>query len=984
MPSAAASRPATRKSSRTASPAVRPSVDANPSSHGIQKEQATKNPGKFVEPPLLPPQPSYVDDRVPQQAVTSQMQPLGTRPSKKSKTKATLPGPSGLSQSVSALAAVEEGTPDTTPPVEIARPESRKSEHGATKRTFEEVEDDDDSTDEDEEEEEIVPQTQQGGPSRVTRSVAALQGILQRVPLDGRSVESRRALSIIIEKCVTTANEAGLPAIALAMQRMFEISEVDPNYHNCLCNIMSQKPTSEDGWLFQTTISIAKKELRKQEKQANKKRRIGDDANANDFSTRIPPQTGKTSPVKVNKGPEFAEADKVGTHTTNGDVNTMKAGVSLPPKQGERSGSSPLSSTHSDNADIAEVTSGLGSAPPTRPIAEPKSRKNAAPSKKKATTAKNKNKKAVTKSHKRRQEVFDVRYESDGFESEREAKKAKLLQKFDDDFPESHVRESVYEGKLSTDEGPGEGLSRTPFLSERPNQHPITNKVQLQPGRRSSRQVTPTTTNRTARVSKAARVKISPEKKKSGGPAGMGRVVGGGRESPLGKDERDETSSQNDDECDVCGGGGYLLCCDGCYRAFHFSCLQPPRQENDPMFDEPWFCCKCDALQDASATPSRGLFSELLQLNESENGKMFALPHGVIDHFEGVTVGAHGEYKDVVKRKRLEKSRTGYDVGPDYHKLRDKDGKLITCWQCHLSALDGRPIIPCDKAGCGLYWHLDCLDPPLAHPPAGQDNIEWHCPVHVEHDLGAVPVAKLVDEGAGSRTIRRRRPKDPTIVDTHLRRGFANNGQIEVDMDEWTDAEDEFYTQPGTNGRIHRLPQKGIILDFISKVKSTWPENAKYIGRDALPPSIKPSWQKRPGTLPSEKAAAPYSAPYSAPPATSSAAGPSQPPPARNMRNSPDTISSHDSSPAPEAPELPQTQPAPEARNFSYEEGQAALALALMSGETAGPVDQAPELASLTTALIAGQPSFTEGQKMKLRSLRDFINQALSADDNAE
>ncbi|NWH61962.1 AIRE regulator, partial [Geococcyx californianus] len=49
---------------------------------------------------------------------------------------------------------------------------------------------------------------------------------------------------------------------------------------------------------------------------------------------------------------------------------------------------------------------------------------------------------------------------------------------------------------------------------------------------------------------------------------------------------------ENEDECAVCGDGGELICCDGCPRAFHLTCLVPPLPHVPSGM---WRCVSCVA-----------------------------------------------------------------------------------------------------------------------------------------------------------------------------------------------------------------------------------------------------------------------------------------------------------------------------------------------------------------------------------------------------
>lgn len=169
----------------------------------------------------------------------------------------------------------------------------------------------------------------------------------------------------------------------------------------------------------------------------------------------------------------------------------------------------------------------------------------------------------------------------------------------------------------------------------------------------------------------------------------------------------------------------------------------------------------------------------------------------------------------------LIRHRPGYsDEQPDHFRERDSKGNLILCYSCGLASHRQYAIVTCDF--CGQHWHLDCLDPPLANPPAVNQNgkkvIDWMCPLHADQELRTVDTAIL----SGTENRRRfhlRKPKNAKHRETHLTRGFRNNGIIEVLDDLHSDSSDsEFYEQED-GPVVYKLPAKGIILDFIDKVK---------------------------------------------------------------------------------------------------------------------------------------------------------------------
>ena len=102
------------------------------------------------------------------------------------------------------------------------------------------------------------------------------------------------------------------------------------------------------------------------------------------------------------------------------------------------------------------------------------------------------------------------------------------------------------------------------------------------------------------------------------------------------------------------------------------------------------------------------------------------------------------------------------------------------------------------------------------------------CPNHADHELINMTDVASMD---GKRTIKKpasaqpqeyrrvfhtRRARQPSIVNIGLRRGFRNRGLIEVEED---DSDEESEIERELSGVIYKVPERGIKLDFIDRIK---------------------------------------------------------------------------------------------------------------------------------------------------------------------
>lgn len=283
----------------------------------------------------------------------------------------------------------------------------------------------------------------------------------------------------------------------------------------------------------------------------------------------------------------------------------------------------------------------------------------------------------------------------------------------------------------------------------------------------------------------------------------------------------------NDEFCASCSGEGKLLCCDGCTNSFHHACLEPPLNPDEEV-DGEWFCPRCIARRTKEAPSPAGLLGMVIRHVDDIIPKAYTLPLDIRDYFEGVRTGDEGEYDELGPPRTQNNvgrmNRAGFIEEPNYKETRDSKGNLIRCFQCNLTS-NGRDIIPCDF--CPARWHLDCIDPPLAVPPrrrADKPGGSWRCPLHADHDLMSGSRQAEKAPGDLGRIPKPRKPKNAMPLDVVGARGFRNNGIIEVEL--MKDQPDlDKLKEMQMNGRVYRVPEMGIRLDFIDRVKKSWYED---------------------------------------------------------------------------------------------------------------------------------------------------------------
>ncbi|XP_059622139.1 PHD finger protein 12 [Phlebotomus argentipes] len=281
----------------------------------------------------------------------------------------------------------------------------------------------------------------------------------------------------------------------------------------------------------------------------------------------------------------------------------------------------------------------------------------------------------------------------------------------------------------------------------------------------------------------------------------------------------------NHDSCDACREGGNLICCDRCPSSFHLGCHDPPLTEEDIPSGQ-WLCHTCRMTP--KTTVDRGSKSESAAENSrpsSPGDEAKEAPQKRLCKRSSSRASASSDSsvsRKVLEMRKLtpmeELIRAASVLNPRQFELprelemhhqfpgddklepsgcqRNGNGKKITrrtkpheldanglvplpartCFTCRKSCKRA-PLVACDF--CPLFFHMDCLDPPLAALPA---NV-WMCPNHAEHFVDW----KLVQSDSHSERIKLwskfTGPVDQEVVKAQfLRRAYSKNPPFRVKL----------------------------------------------------------------------------------------------------------------------------------------------------------------------------------------------------------
>nr|XP_018668322.1 chromodomain-helicase-DNA-binding protein 4 isoform X1 [Ciona intestinalis] len=132
-------------------------------------------------------------------------------------------------------------------------------------------------------------------------------------------------------------------------------------------------------------------------------------------------------------------------------------------------------------------------------------------------------------------------------------------------------------------------------------------------------------------------------------------------------EDEDGYETDHQDYCEVCKQGGEIILCDGCPRAYHLVCLEPPL---DQPPEGSWPCPTC-------------------------------VKNGIKPKVRGAEKDE--DYDDLEEEEEAEENM---------------DEHMEFCSRCK----DGGDLLICDT--CPHSYHLNCLNPPVEKVPEG----EWSCP----------------------------------------------------------------------------------------------------------------------------------------------------------------------------------------------------------------------------------------------------------------